>query len=82
MSWYNEAIFYHIYPLGLTGAPKQNDYSRTGTSPEHSSSMDRTISKKSDAQPCISDRSSKVSDMVMRQPITRNWTPVLEQTKI
>ena len=27
MSWYNEAIFYHIYPLGLTGAPKQNDYS-------------------------------------------------------
>ena len=27
MSWYNEAIFYHIYPLGLAGAPKQNDYS-------------------------------------------------------
>ena len=27
MSWYNEAIFYHIYPLGLSGAPKQNDYS-------------------------------------------------------
>ena len=26
MSWYNEAIFYHIYPLGLSGAPKQNDY--------------------------------------------------------
>ena len=26
MSWYNEAIFYHIYPLGLTGAPKQNEY--------------------------------------------------------
>ena len=26
MSWYNEAIFYHIYPLGLTGAPKHNDY--------------------------------------------------------
>ena len=26
MSWYNEAIFYHIYPLGLTGAPKTNDY--------------------------------------------------------
>lgn len=28
MSWYNEAIFYHIYPLGLTGAPKQNDYTK------------------------------------------------------
>ena len=27
MSWYNEATFYHIYPLGLTGAPKENDYS-------------------------------------------------------
>ena len=26
MSWYNEAIFYHIYPLGLAGAPKQNEY--------------------------------------------------------
>ena len=24
--WYNEAVFYHIYPLGLTGAPKQNPY--------------------------------------------------------
>lgn len=31
MSWYNEAVFYHIYPLGLTGAPKQNSYS----APEH-----------------------------------------------
>lgn len=31
MSWYNEAIFYHIYPLGLTGSPKQNDY----TEPVH-----------------------------------------------
>ncbi len=26
MSWYDEAVFYHIYPLGLTGAPMQNDY--------------------------------------------------------
>lgn len=26
MSWYNEAVFYHIYPLGLTGAPMQNEY--------------------------------------------------------
>lgn len=25
MSWYNEAIFYHIYPLGLCGAPFYND---------------------------------------------------------
>ncbi len=27
MAWFNEAVFYHIYPLGMTGAPKQNDYS-------------------------------------------------------
>ncbi len=26
MAWYDEAIFYHIYPLGMTGAPKENPY--------------------------------------------------------
>lgn len=26
MAWYDEAVFYHIYPLGLTGAPMHNDY--------------------------------------------------------
>lgn len=26
MAWYDEAIFYHIYPLGLSGAPKENPY--------------------------------------------------------
>ena len=26
MAWYNETAFYHIYPLGLSGAPKQNEY--------------------------------------------------------
>lgn len=26
MAWYDEAVFYHIYPLGLTGAQKQNTY--------------------------------------------------------
>lgn len=31
MAWYDEAIFYHIYPLGLTGAPKTNTY----TEPKH-----------------------------------------------
>lgn len=25
MAWYDEAVFYHIYPLGLLGAPKTND---------------------------------------------------------
>ena len=27
MAWYDEAVFYHIYPLGLTDAPKENSYS-------------------------------------------------------
>jgi len=27
MAWYDEAVFYHIYPLGLTDAPKENTYS-------------------------------------------------------
>ncbi|MDO4475434.1 MAG: alpha-amylase family glycosyl hydrolase [Lachnospiraceae bacterium] len=26
MAWFDEAVFYHIYPLGMLGAPKQNDY--------------------------------------------------------
>lgn len=26
MAWYEEAVFYHIYPLGLTGAPHRNPY--------------------------------------------------------
>ena len=26
MAWYDEAVFYHIYPLGLTGSPKENPY--------------------------------------------------------
>ena len=29
MAWYDEAVFYHIYPLGLTGAPKENNYECT-----------------------------------------------------
>lgn len=31
MAWYDEAVFYHIYPLGMTGAPKINEY----TDPVH-----------------------------------------------
>lgn len=26
MAWYDEAIFYHIYPLGMLGAPRENPY--------------------------------------------------------
>ena len=26
MAWYDDAVFYHIYPLGAAGAPKTNDY--------------------------------------------------------
>ena len=23
-TWYEEAVFYHMYPIGMTGAPRQN----------------------------------------------------------
>ena len=26
MAWYDNAVFYHIYPLGLSGAPAENPY--------------------------------------------------------
>ena len=26
MAWYDEAVFYHIYPLGLLGAPEHNEH--------------------------------------------------------
>ena len=29
MAWYNEAIIYHIYPLGLCGCPRENNYQYT-----------------------------------------------------
>ncbi len=31
MAWYEQTAFYHIYPLGLTGAPERNEYRE----PEH-----------------------------------------------
>ena len=31
MKWYNKAVFYHIYPLGLCGCPKEN----TGVAGNH-----------------------------------------------
>jgi len=31
MAWYDEAVFYHIYPLGMTGTEKHNSY----VEPEH-----------------------------------------------
>jgi len=29
MAWYDDARFYHIYPLGLVDAPKKNEYTTT-----------------------------------------------------
>ena len=23
-AWYEEAVFYHMYPIGMTGAPREN----------------------------------------------------------
>ena len=29
-AWYEKAVFYHVYPLGLCGCSKENDYKGTG----------------------------------------------------
>ena len=29
-AWYDKAIFYHMYPLGMTGAPFNNPYPVSG----------------------------------------------------
>ena len=60
MSWYNEAIFYHIYPLGLTGAPAQNDYG----APAH---------RLNTLLPWI-DHIQKIGCTVYRSVIRKRWT--------
>ena len=30
MAWYDNAVFYHIYPLGLCGCAHENDFHLTG----------------------------------------------------
>ncbi len=30
--WYEEAVFYHMYPIGMTGAPRQNRAGGSNTS--------------------------------------------------
>ena len=27
-AWYEEAVFYHIYPIGMTGAPERTGKNR------------------------------------------------------
>ena len=80
MSWYNEAIFYHIYPLGLTGAPAQNDYG----APAHrlNTLLPWIDHRRLDVQHCISVRYSKALDTDMRLQIIRNWIPVWEPMRI
>ncbi|MCL2693573.1 MAG: alpha-amylase family glycosyl hydrolase, partial [Oscillospiraceae bacterium] len=34
MNWFDNAVFYHIYPLGYCGCPKDNDFKpKAGESP-------------------------------------------------
>ena len=80
MAWYEEAVFYHIYPLGLTGAPKQNSYE----DPVHRlNSILPWIShiRKSDVMPFTSDRFLNPWDMATKQLIIENWTADSELTR-
>lgn len=78
MSWYNEAIFYHIYPLGLTGAPKENDY---GTPVHRLNTLLPWIDhiKEIGCTALYIGPLLKVSDMAMRQPITKTGFPSWNQ---
>ena len=73
MAWYDEAVFYHIYPLGLAGAPKQNDYGE----PVHRLNTLLPLA----VQHCTSDHSLSQSDTATRLQITRSSTPVSEQMR-
>ena len=81
MAWYDEAVFYHIYPLGLSGAPKQNDY---GEPVHRLNTLLPWIGhlKKLGLRHCISARFSSRSDMDMRPRITGSWTAVWGQMRI
>ena len=45
MAWYDSAIFYHMYPLGMVGADKKND---GGEDVAHGDGLQR-VGKKVDA---------------------------------
>ena len=80
MSWYNEAVFYHIYPLGLTGAPKQNEYGE----PVHrlNTLLPWIDHIKEIGCTALYIGYLKVWDMVMRLLITGSLTPVWVTTRI
>ena len=81
MAWYDEAVFYHIYPLGLAGAPKENAYGE----PEH---------RLNELLPWIAHIKELGCDAIYIGPLfesvghgyettdTKSWTAVLVQTKI
>lgn len=61
MAWYEEAVFYHIYPLGLFGAPEWNEYgepvNRIGQMKEWIGHMKRTGFSALYFGPCFSSGS-------------------------
>lgn len=55
--WYEEAEFYHIYPIGLTGAPRKNESEEPYTAFPHWNSGFRTsqisVVPQSISAPCL-----------------------------
>ena len=55
--WYEEAEFYHIYPIGLTGAPRKNESEETVHRFSHWNSGFRTsqisVVPQSISAPCL-----------------------------
>ena len=81
MAWYDEAVFYHIYPLGLTGAPKENPYGE----PVHRL---RTLFpwiehiRSLGCSALYIGRSLNPWAMATRPPTIRSWTAAWGQTGI
>ncbi len=70
MAWYDESVFYHIYPLGLSGAPALNDY---GETQHRLRDLKPWIFYRLAATLSISARFSNQSDTDMKRPTTISW---------
>ena len=81
VAWFDEAVFYHIYPLGMTGAPKLNSYEEPVHRLNELLPWIAHISGQSVATRFISDRFSSRSVTDTKQQTTRKPTADSAQTK-
>ena len=80
-TWYEQAIFYHMYPLGMTGAPKQNAQTEVT---DRFKELDQWIPhiRSLGCNAIYIGPLFESSIMAMTPGITSWWTAVWEPTKI